>query len=441
MDGTCFAQHREKLINIIRQDLEVTEGIIFYQSPEQLQEPFSNSDLPFFQEALFYWLSGWDDPESAITIDISNGHTILYIKPYDEHYEIWSGPVPTTESIIEQTGVDEVKTKDQYINDIIFHIKKKTPLFGSTVQNTLKIPCNTNVLPQAAGMARVVKFPHEISLLRSASKKTGQALVESIKRCKPGIYEYEFESMFLNFGTRLGCRNPSFQTIVGSGQHSVYLHYMSNSGVISDGDLVLVDCGLFDKHYAGDITRTFPANGKFSPDQKLVYNLLLEKQIELINSVKPGVTFTDLNNKMRECIVSILAALGIVPDGITSTDKVTKIGYFFCPHGLTHNVGCNVHDMTYVTLPSNSWKPFSLVRPGMVITIEPGIYFHEVRLQKERENPEYSCVDFEKALHYARTVGGIRIEDDILVTEEGIEVLSKECPKTVEEIESLMAGN
>ncbi|KAH0789541.1 Clan MG, family M24, aminopeptidase P-like metallopeptidase [Histomonas meleagridis] len=440
MDGSCFTQHRSKLLEMFRTNFNVTSGIIFYESPDQPKEPYSNSELPFLQEALFYWVSGWSNPDSAITIDIESGHTILYIPSYDEHYEIWTGPIPTNQSIIDQTGVNEVRFTKQYLDDVMSYVQKKIKLYSSSASNKNSMKCDNEIFVQAAGMARIEKLPHEISNIRTAAEKTGKALVESMKNCKPGLHEYDIETMFEYYGARLGCRNVSFKTIVGSGQHAVYLHYTANDGLIKDGDLVLVDCGLFENHYAGDITRTFPASGKFSPDQALVYNLLLEKQIELIRMVKPGLTFQQLNGEMFKSIMAILESLGIASSEGLDKEKMLTVARLFCPHSLTHNVGCNVHDLVYNTTEKDKWKASTLLRPGMVITAEPGIYFHKVRLERERNNPNYACVNFDKALHYADTVGGIRIEDDLLVTEDGSEVLSCNCPKTIEEIEKIMSS-
>ena len=189
--------------------------------------------------------------------------------------------------------------------------------------------------------------------------------------------------------------------------------------------MILLDCGLFYQHYAGDITRTFPASGKFSDDQKLVYNALLAKQIELIEEVKPGVSMGALQMSMFDKVLQICKELKLVPESCTDLSYAR----FFCPHGLSHHIGCNVHDQCQ--------SDGGVLQPDMVISIEPGIYFHEERLKKEAA--DLPQLDMALAMRYAKSVGGIRIEDDVLVTPTGFDVLSKNCPKKVEEIEALMA--
>jgi Xaa-Pro aminopeptidase len=236
-----------------------------------------------------------------------------------------------------------------------------------------------------------------------------------------------------------------------------------------------MDCGAFVNHYAGDITRVFPMSGKFSGVQERVYNALLRRQIELIEMVKPDVRMRDMWAALDRVIVELVIELGLLhlgPNGQSPPLAVaeekpsggsggsekrpdhpeaanwpaglppsvaSRISKLFCPHGLSHHLGCNVHDPVHWT--GGYRQHFGRLLPGAVITIEPGIYFHEGRLGRERESPLLAeLIDWELAAEYAREVGGIRIEDDVLVTEAGYDVRSAACPKTVSEIEAVMAG-
>jgi len=200
-----------------------------------------------------------------------------------------------------------------------------------------------------------------------------------------------------------GAEYPAFPSIIGSGENSVILHYTSNRKRINDGDLIVIDIGAEYHNYCADITRTIPANGKFSPEQREIYEIVLKAQEETIRLVRPGVSFVELQLKASEIIADGLLKLGI----IKSKNEVNK--YFM--HGVTHHLGLDVHD---IGIPGN-------LEPGMVITVEPGIYIPA----GSECDPKYWNI-------------GVRIEDDVLVTETGCVVLSSDAPKTIDEIERLM---
>jgi Xaa-Pro aminopeptidase len=254
--------------------------------------------------------------------------------------------------------------------------------------------------------------------------------------------ELEIEAYFEYRGRLAGCKNVSFSTIVGSGANTCFLHYDRNCAPIHEHDLILLDCGLFYHHYAGDITRCFPASGKFSPDQGIVYEALLRKQKAMIELVRPGVTWQELNEAMRMMIFDVLKELGVVAADAQYTPLLAG---FFIPHGLSHHIGCNVHDYCFhydstSRIPDTPQREWTLT-PGHVISIEPGIYFHPSRLASlDVSVHPFDQINMEIALALSRTVGGIRIEDDVLVTDTGFDVLSAECPKEIAEIEALLGS-
>jgi Xaa-Pro aminopeptidase len=292
-------------------------------------------------------------------------------------------------------------------------------------------------------MARTIKTADEITDLRIASQRTGKAIIGVLKWFKwhPNISERDASACFRYSGRLLGCPRLSFITIAAQGTNAAYLHYTLERDLIQQKNLVLLDCGLLYNGYSGDITRVFPASGRFSPEQRTVYNLLLEKQIQLIEMVKPGLCINDLNTALCQKIFEVVLALGLVPPGTEYSREIARV---FCPHGISHHIGCNVHDLCgykpkdqelRIQDLAASAKPFE---PGMVISIEPGVYFHPKKLAALKAEPPCDVIDIPKALEFAETVGGIRIEDDVLVTETGFENLSAICPKTIEEIEALM---
>ncbi|KAK8844321.1 hypothetical protein M9Y10_024534 [Tritrichomonas musculus] len=426
MDGKYFKLHRQSVVNTFHQN-GINSGVIIYCSPSVQKELFSDSDLSFSQDALFYWLTGWEQPKTHIIIDIATGISTLVTSGYNEYYEIWTGPIPSKEEIINQTGVDSIID----INEMVSFVRSLNPvkIYSTTVPLKDFPTVDNYTLLVASNICRRIKFPHEIAWLRKASELTGETIKKVLKEVKVPMKEKEIEALFKYHGALFGCDEVSFLTIVASGQNSVYLHYTANSGKVNDGDLVLLDCGLFYKHYAGDITRTFPANGKFSDEQKLVYNALLKRQIELCRAVKPGASISFLDSLMYKAVFEVCKEVGAVSN---DTPYSLNIAMLFCPHSVSHPIGCNVHDQALFYFGDDVY------RPNMVVSVEPGIYFHKKRLEQSRNNPSFNGVVFDRALELAEKVGGIRIEDDLLITDNGNDILSACCPKSVEEIEELM---
>jgi Xaa-Pro aminopeptidase len=443
MNSSAFRSHRARTVEIFR-SAGLTHGLIVYQSPSQPKEPFTDSALPFTQEGLFFWLTGWEDPDSCIIIDIATGGTIFLLPCYDAMFEIMHGLVPTPEEVIAKTGVDRV---DSMINlQTIVDAVSPSIIYATPLPLSLNWPeIDRATLLSATGIARTIKTPQEIACLRAAAVITGQVICDLWRwfRWREGMTELEIEAFFEYRGRLLGCKSVAFSTTVGSGINSCFLHYDRNCAPIREGDLILLDCGLFYHHYAGDITRCFPASGKFSHEQAVVYGALLRKQKMMIQLVRPGVTWVELNEAMRMMIFDVLKEVGVVaPDSQYSRMLVA----FFLPHGLSHHIGCNVHDYCFhhdrrsriADTPQREWT----LTPGHVISIEPGIYFHPTRLAMLDVSVEpYDQINMDVALELSKTVGGIRIEDDVLVTDTGYDVLSADCPKEIEQIEALLGSD
>ncbi|OHT12517.1 Clan MG, family M24, aminopeptidase P-like metallopeptidase [Tritrichomonas foetus] len=440
MNGICFRQHRDRIISILKFG-GLENSLIYMPSPSEPKELFTESDLPFVQEGIFFWLTGWERPSSSIIIDVKNNRSILITPAYDEEYETWHGKAPSNGEIIDQTGVDEV-LQGANARDQLHHLQKKLKpkhrLLAFKLSPQLPID-DIGTLVCAVSIARRTKFDHEIEMLRKAAGVSSKALIEVMKFCQPEIPECNLEAAFLFYGTLFGGRGLSFPTIAASGWHGAYLHYTENKDIAHNGDMVLFDCGLYVDHYAGDITRTFPVNGKFSEVQKLVYNALLKAQCSMIESVRPGITLYELDSQLFNHIFEILKLIGIVNDTCPFSIEIAQL---FCPHSISHHIGVSVHDWSYYDgkclLNYNPMEAFTLEK-NMIISIEPGIYFNSISLQRSKGKREYSAVNFDRAFEFAKTVCAIRIEDDVLVTSTGHEVLTSFCPKTTEEIEAIMA--
>jgi Xaa-Pro aminopeptidase len=264
---------------------------------------------------------------------------------------------------------------------------------------------------------RLFKSTEELKIMRKVAAISANAHIRAMKTAKPGMMEYELEAEIMHEFMKNGCVAPAYNSIVGSGANGCILHYVENNKAMNDGDFVLIDAGGELDHYAADITRTFPVNGKFSAEQKALYQLVLDSQLAAIASVKPGAHW----NTPHETVVNILTE-GLLDLGLLQGSKaecIEKESYRqFFMHRTGHWLGMDVHDVGDYKI----FKKWRELEPGMVMTVEPGLYIA----------PDCKTVD-EKW----RGIG-IRIEDDVLVTKTGAEVITRDAPKSIDDIEHLM---
>ncbi|TAK78143.1 MAG: Xaa-Pro dipeptidase, partial [Gammaproteobacteria bacterium] len=261
------------------------------------------------------------------------------------------------------------------------------------------------------------KSPAEIAMIQTAVNITEKAHLRAMQVCRPGLYEYELEAELMYEFVRHGARFPAYNSIVGAGKNTCILHYVTNNQPIAEGDLILIDAGAEYQYYAADITRTFPANGHFSAEQRAIYELVLAAQLAAIDAVKPGVSWTVAQDAIVKVLTQGLMDLGLLEGHLD--DLIERQAYFpFYMHRSGHWLGLDVHDAGRYKIGEN-WRP---LQPGNVFTIEPGIYI----------SADLPGID--SRWHNI----GVRIEDDVLITEKGCDVLSQRLPKTVADIEALM---
>lgn len=370
---------------------------------------------PFYVDRHFYYLTGIDEEDCVLVMYKGNGmeKQTLFIPSYDEVKALWDGGMLSEEVAKERSGIPLVLPRDllerkfalamRYTGaeDLYINVVPNSISNGLTWQQEMAGRIRKRfidvVVHDADGLLkefRIVKDKGETDNLRKAIDLTREAFERVMKSLKPGMNEADVENEFCYASHKDGGRD-SF-SIIASGGNTTVMHYMKNDKPVADGDLVLMDCGVEYGKYHSDITRTVPANGRFSERQKLVYSIVLETQKYLIGQAKPGVRFGDLTKMMYEKLTELSAGAGL----LDSPENIKKL----CPHPVGHSLGLDPHD------PSG--KDFEL-REGAVITIEPGLYLSEESL-------------------------GVRIEDDVLITEEGCEVLSKDIIKQIDEIEALM---
>jgi len=286
---------------------------------------------------------------------------------------------------------------------------------------------------------RIIKDDYEINLMRKACEITSDAVIKAYQTTKPGIYEYEIQAAIEYVYTKNASNYPAFASIVGSGINSTVIHYEENNKLVEDGDMIVMDIGAEYKNYASDITRSYPANGKFSDNQKIIYEIVLNALKETTKLTKPGIGLNELQNKTSQIIIDGLFELGLITD--KEKDWQTNI---WMPHGTSHWVGLDVHDVGDSKYLDRKGR---VLEPGMVFTIEPGIYVNKYIFDNLKDaygfqipnNELNSFKDKVKDLVNKYSNIGIRIEDTILVTEDGCEILSRNAPKEIDEIESIMA--
>lgn len=401
----------------------------------------NDSEYLYRQSSDFYYLSGFTEEQAVLALipGRKHGETVLFCQEKDKLKELWTGILMGPRQAKKQLLVDDafpISDIDDILpgliegRDRVYYSMGKDPQWDTRVMDWVKVirkqvrqgahpPEEFQVLDHLLHELRLVKGNTEVKLMEQAAKISAAAHVRAMQVCKPGMYEYQLEAELLHEFYGRGSRAPAYNSIVAAGVNACILHYNSNNAVIRDGDLVLIDAGCEFEHYASDITRTFPANGKFSPEQKAIYAIVLEANLAAIDVVKPGTVWDEPHNVSVKIITAGLLKLGLLKGKLN--DLIRKEAYKdFYMHRVGHWLGMDVHDVGDYKI-DDKWR---LLEPGMVTTIEPGIYI---------------APDNKKVAKKWRGIG-VRIEDDVLVTRKGHRVLSKDAPKSVADIEALMAG-
>jgi len=405
------------------------------------QELIRNNDceFPFRQNSDFHYLTGFNEPDALLMLikSAQSNRVILFNRAKDKSAEIWHGYRLGQDAAVTKLLIDEAYVIDEFetqLESLLSGIDTLYyPMFQSgSLDNTLKQVVNKLRIGKRKGLIapksyvdclpmlhemRVIKSDAEAELMAEAAEISAAGHIRAMQKCHAGMWEYQLESEIKHEFSLQGTRDVAYNSIVAGGNNACILHYTENDKQLQDGELVLIDAGAEYQGYAGDITRTFPVNGKFSEHQAKLYQLVLDIQVAAINQVKPGVTFADINKKVAEQLVDGLLTFGILKGDREILIKEEAYKAFYM-HGIGHYLGLDVHDMgDYGTLDNPR-----LLEAGMAITIEPGLYIS-------------NDADVENCWKGI----GIRIEDDLLVTKQGAEVLSADVPKTIDEIEALMA--
>ena len=433
MKQSEFKKRRKQLMQRIGQ------GNIALISSAPMRTRNRDVRYPFRQDSDFYYLTGFNEPD-AVAVFIpgrEKGQYILFCQEFDEKRAVWEGahaglegatkiydaddafPIDDLDDIL--PGMMENKTKvfypmgrssdlDHSLLEWINHIKSHS-------RSGAVAPGELISLDHILSEMRLFKSPAELKLMRQAAEVSAGGHVRAMQKCKPGLYEYQIEAELTHHFMLHGLRYTAYPSIVAGGKNACVLHYTDNNDKLKNGDLLLIDAGAECDHYAADITRTFPVSGRFSEPQKILYQLVLDAQTAAIEQVKPGNSWQAPHDAAVEVLTRGLVDLGLLKGKVKKLIKEEKYKAFYM-HRTGHWLGMDVHDVGDYKV-DQEWR---VLEPGMVLTVEPGLYI-----------PEH-CKQVDEKWRGI----GIRIEDDVLVTPQGHEVLTSGVPKTIVEIETLM---
>ena len=431
MDYTIYKNRRNNLKDLL------PENSVLLIPGADTQYRNADSSFPFRQDSNFYYMSGFCEPASLMAI-VNNKdgiNSIVFVPPKDKLKEIWdgyrAGPIGAVEDFLFDKAFDNTHI-DTMLPDILhgseqvlYPIGKKSGFDQKVIDWTTAASSkdrhskSINIMDASSliGNIRLIKDDHEIDLIRKACDISAEAHIAAMKAVKEGDSEQNIEGLYIHEFSKRGARYPAYNPIVAGGENACVLHYVENNQMLNDSDLLLVDAGCEYEMYAADITRTFPVSGKFSEEQLKVYEIVLEAMNAAIDCVKKGNSVMKPQEISEKVITEGLVKIGLLEG---DPEELHKSGAYkdFYMHKIGHWLGLDVHDAGDYMEGSDFMK----FKPGMITTIEPGIYI----------SSSMDVDDKWKGI-------GVRIEDDILVTKDGNENLTKKVPSDPHEIESLMS--
>lgn len=397
-------------------------------------------DYPYRPNSDFFYLSGFDEPEAVLVLipGREHGEYILFCRERNPEKELWDGLRAGQEGAIRDFAADDafpIGDIDEILpgllegRDRVYYSVGKNHVFDQQLMDWVNVirskarlgaspPKEFVVLDHLLHDMRLYKSAAEVGQMQLASDISARAHVRAMQTVQPGMYEYQLEAELQYTFMRHGSRAPAYASIVAAGRNACILHYTENTSQIRDGDLILIDAGCELDCYASDITRTFPASGRFSPEQRAIYDIVLEAQAAAFAVIGPGRDWNEAHDATVRVITEGLLELGLLRGDL---DELIAAGAYrpFYMHRAGHWLGMDVHDVGEYRV-GGEWR---VLEPGMVMTVEPGIYI---------------AVDNQDVPAKWRGIG-IRIEDDVLVTREGHEILTGKVPREADEIEALMA--
>ena len=431
MNIAPFAARRARLLSAMGRGVAVVPT-----APERLRN--RDSHYPYRHDSYFYYLTGFPEPEAVLVLIAGDApQALLFCRDKDPDKEVWDGfrhgpqgacaqfgfdaafPIATFDARLAELLADQPVLHASLGHDAAWDARILAALNGTRgmVRNGVRAPAEIVDVRVALDEMRLLKDEAERDSMRRAARISAAAHGRAMGFAAPGRHEYEVEAELLHEFRRHGAPAPAYNTIVAGGANACILHYVDNDRVLCDGELLLIDAGCEVDSYAADITRTFPVNGRFSPAQKDVYALVLAAQAAAIARVAPGNAWDAPHEAALRILAQGMLDLGLLAG---SVDGIIESGAYkrFYMHRTGHWLGMDVHDAGEYKV-GGSWRP---LQPGMTLTVEPGCYIR-------------AADDVPPALWNI----GVRIEDNVLVTDDGCEILTLDAPKEIAAIESLMA--
>lgn len=432
---TEFARRRKNIMAL----MDPNSIAIIPSSREQVRS--RDTAYAFRQDSDFFYLSGFTEPESVLVLipGRRHGQFVMFCRERDPDMELWHGYREGPEGVCEHFSADDAFPIGD-IDDIlpgliegrerVYYSMGRSAEFDRHIMdwvNSIRTKESSGAVPPGE-FTDLDHMLHELRLFKSAAevrqmRKAGEITARAHKRAmqvsRGGIYEYQLEAELQYEFANSGARHPAYASIVGGGENACVMHYVENNCKLRDGDLVLIDAGCELDHYASDVTRTFPVNGKFTAPQRALYEVVLKAQLAAIEAIKPGNHWNQPHDASVRVITQGLLDLGLIKGKLASLIKNEAYRPFYM-HRVGHWLGLDVHDVGDYRV-AEEWR---VLEPGMVMTVEPGIYVSSGNTKVAKK---------------WRGIG-IRIEDDVVVTNSGCEVITTSVPKTVEEIEALMAA-
>jgi Xaa-Pro aminopeptidase len=403
---------------------------------------YRNNDVEheWRQDSDFHYLSGFDEPDSVLVLrGGSEPRFTLFVRPRDPEREAWDGPRAGVEGAVNQYGADaayplaeladrlpELLSNVESVHYALGRVRANDEVILRGLEGVRRLARRGAGYPRAIvdiatvlHEQRLLKTPEEIASMERAVAITADGHRAAMAQSRPGMFEYEAEAVLRGAFRKHGSERHAYPPIVGSGPNATILHYRKNDRRMAEGDLLLIDAGSEFDYYASDVTRTFPVSGRFTVPQRAVYELVLRAELDAIAAVRPGVTLDDVHRVAARTLVEGLVELGLVEGPADAAFEAERHKPWFM-HRTSHWLGMDVHDVGAYYVAR---RPRPL-EPGMVLTVEPGLYFTE---GDERVPAEFRGI-------------GVRIEDDVLVTETGARVLSEAIPKQVDAVEQACAA-
>ncbi|SDO32957.1 Xaa-Pro aminopeptidase [Vreelandella arcis] len=399
----------------------------------------NDSDHPFRQNSDFYYLTGISEPDGLLLLlpGRDEGQSVVFCQDRDPTMEAWTGRRLGAEGVMREHGIDQAFENAER-ESLLPELLKGRELIYLPLDNGDALAIAEAALAEAtAGQRRgrpalkgwmdigplihamrQIKSAAEITLLRHAATISAHAHLRAMRVARPGLSEYQLQAELEHEFAWQGGSGPAYSTIVGSGANACVLHYIENSAPLADGALVLIDAGAEFELYAGDITRTFPVSGRFSDAQRSLYQVVLNAQERAVAAVQPGATLAEIHQGVVADLTAGLIELGLLEGELQTCIDEQRYRRFYL-HSTSHWLGLDVHDVGTYRLNEDTPRPLA---PGMALTVEPGLYIPD-----------------EADIPAAYRGIGIRIEDNVVVTEQGHEVLTDQVPKRIADIEALMA--